>query len=627
MLNEIHDIAQALEEAKVVLRTTSVLLRPHSRSPVVECWIDSKGGVSKIELKEQCQGPGKIKPNNHASFPAVALSIVPLAGSQPKDLSILRGLVVEGVSSPNLFRKGLEKSIKSYRKALGYLAPDSELERFARSVTAIDLDLWLARIVEELPGCIKDLSEDLLKKVGKHFFPGGGLQLMVVPEYDPDIVFSLSGLQAAIPASDNGVSSSVDMYGGSGNSDGMLSISLPIHPMPVPLVSRPRDFRALHRYGKPALTLSEESIRRFNAALSFLFDSERRQKTWQTISDGSRGSRLVIVSGDPDRGGELLGFLSKHRGMEDAEYELLGEKLLEGDSSVPLSLIFLSSPQRMGVRIEAVQTYSKAEWTEILCSWKRDVRPAECGLLKNLNLPVTPERVRTVLLTAWRSSSGEIEARTLRASNFRPPVEQLYLITPKQARSLIQAVLQNLSQHARLGVADLRYSGLKNNRLRYAIAEIACVLSFGARRAHWKLSPMHPSYQLGKVFALGDALHAAYHREKNDKLPGGALAGSDALASAKHHPNEAFCRLYRRLRPALLWASRIRRGQEGELSRNEIVALGAIKRLKKVFPDSADAPPAFPKDRLEHETMLFLGYQADPFADETSPEGRKPNEY
>jgi hypothetical protein len=179
MLNEIHDIAQALEEAKVVLRTTSVLLRPHSRSPVVECWIDSKGGVSKIELKEQCQGPGKIKPNNHASFPAVALSIVPLAGSQPKDLSILRGLVVEGVSSPNLFRKGLEKSIKSYRKALGYLAPDSELERFARSVTAIDLDLWLARIVEELPGCIKDLSEDLLKKVGKHFFPGGGLQLMV----------------------------------------------------------------------------------------------------------------------------------------------------------------------------------------------------------------------------------------------------------------------------------------------------------------------------------------------------------------------------------------------------------------------------------------------------------------
>jgi len=195
MLNEIHDIAQVLEEAKVVLRTTSVLLRPHSRSPVVECWIGSKGGVSKIELKEQCQGPGKIKPNNHASFPAVALSIVPLTGSQPKDLSILRGLVVEGVSSPNLFRKGLEKSIKSYRKALSYLAPDSELERFARSVAAIDLDLWLARIVEELPGCIKDLSEDLLKKIGKHFFPGGGLQLMVVPEYDPDIVFSSSGFR------------------------------------------------------------------------------------------------------------------------------------------------------------------------------------------------------------------------------------------------------------------------------------------------------------------------------------------------------------------------------------------------------------------------------------------------
>jgi hypothetical protein len=134
------------------------------------------------------------------------------------------------------------------------------------------------------------------------------------------------------------------------------------------------------------------------------------------------------------------------------------------------------------------------------------------------------------------------------------------------------------------------------------------------------LTPMHPSYQLGKVFALGDALHAAYHREKNSKLPGGALAGSDALASAKYHPNEAFCRLYRRLRPALLWASRISRDKEGDLSRNEIVALGAIKRLKKVFPDSADAPPAFPRDRLEHETMLFLGYQADPFADETIPE-------
>jgi hypothetical protein len=620
MLNEVHDIARVLEEAQVVLRTTRVLLRPHSRSPVVECWIDSDGGVSKIELKEQCQGPGKIKPNNHASFPAVALSIAPLAGSQPKDLSVLRELVVEGVSSPDPFRKGLKKSIKSYRKALSYLEPDSELERFARSVTAIDFNVWLAKMVEELPGSVKDLPEDLLKKVGKHFFPGGGLQLMVVPEYDPDIVFSLSGLQAAIPASDNGISNSVDLYGGRGNSDGMLSISLPIHPMPVPLVSRPKDFRALHRYGKPPLTLTEETISRFNAALSFLFALERRQKTWQTIPDVSGGSRLAIVCGDADRGAELLGLLRKHRGMEDVECERLAEKLLEGESSVPLSLIFLSSPQRMGVRIDAVQTYSKAEWSEILCSWKRDMRPLERGLLKSLNLPMTPERVHTVLLTAWRFSSGEIAARTLRASNFRPPVEQLYFLTPKQARSLIQAVLQNLPQPARLGVAELRYSGLKNNRFRYAIAEIACVLSFGARRAHWKLTPMHPSYQLGKVFALGDALHAAYHREKNSKLPGGALAGSDALASAKYHPNEAFCRLYRRLRPALLWASRIGRDKEGELSRNEIVALGAIKRLKKVFPDSADAPPAFPRDRLEHETMLFLGYQADPFADEAIPE-------
>ena len=92
MLNEIHDVARVLEETQVVLRTKSVLLRPHSRSPVVECWIDSDGGVSKIELKEQCQGPGKIQPNNHASFPAVALSIVPLSGSQPQDLGVLRGL-------------------------------------------------------------------------------------------------------------------------------------------------------------------------------------------------------------------------------------------------------------------------------------------------------------------------------------------------------------------------------------------------------------------------------------------------------------------------------------------------------------------------------------------------------
>jgi hypothetical protein len=400
----------------------------------------------------------------------------------------------------------------------------------------------------------------------------------------------------------------------------MLSISLPIHAMPVPLVSRPTDFRALHRYGKPALTLSEETIRRFNAVLSFLVDSERRQKTWQIIPDGSGGSRLVIVSGDPDQGAELLGFLSKHGGMEDAEYERLGEKLLEGDSSAPLSLIFLSSPQRMGVRIDVVQTYSKRQWSEILSSWKRDMWPIEPGLLKNSNHTMTPERVRTVLITAWRSSSGQIEARTLRASKFRPPIEQFYLITPTQARSLIRSVLQNLSQEARLGAAELRYSGLRNNHFRYAIAEIACVLSFGARRAHWKLTPMHPSYQLGKVFALSDALHAAYHREKNGKLPGCALAGSDALASAKHRPNEAFCRLYRRLRPALFWASRISRERGGELSRNEILALGAIKRLKKAFPDSGDAPPAYPKDGLEHETMLFLGYQADPFADETIPE-------
>ena len=627
MLNEIHDVARVLEEAQVVLRTTSVLLRPHSRSPVVECWIDSDGGVSKIELKEQCQGPGKIQPNNHASFPAVALSIVPLSGSQPQDLDVLRGLLIERLSSPDLFRSGLEKSVKSYQKAVSYLAPDSELERFARSVTAIDLNLWLARIVEELPGCIRDLSKDLLKKVGKHFFPGSGLQLMVVPEYDPDLVLSLSGLQAGIPASDSSIGNSVDLYGGRGDSDSMLRISLPIHAMPVPLVSRAADFRALHRYGKPALTLSEETNSRFNAALSFLLASERRQKTWQTIPDGSGGSRLVIVSGNPDGGAELLGFLRKNPGMEDAEYERLGEKLLEGDSSVPLSLIFVSSPQRMGVRIDAVQTYSKAEWSKILCGWKRDMRPIERGLLKNLNTPMTPERVRTILITAWRSSSGEIEARTLRTPKFRPPIEQLYFITPTQARSLIQAVLQNLSQRARLGIAELRHSGLKNNRFQYAIAEIACVLSFGARRAHWRLTPMHPSYQLGKVFALGDALHAAYHREKNGKLPGCALAGSDALASAKHHPNEAFCRLFRRLGPALHWASRISREKGGELSRNEIVALGAIKRLKRAFPDSADAPPAYPKDRLEHETMLFLGYQADPFAAETIPEEKKPNEH
>src|SRR5260221_5052411 len=113
--------------------------------------------------------------------------------------------------------------------------------------------------------------------------------------------------------------------------------------------------------------------------------------------------------------------------MEDVEYERLGEKLLEGDSSVPLSLIFLSSPQRMGVRIEAVQTYSKAEWSEILCSWRRDMRPLERGLLKSLNLPMTPERVHTVLLTAVRTSSGSIQARTLRASDFKPPIVQVYI--------------------------------------------------------------------------------------------------------------------------------------------------------------------------------------------------------
>src|SRR5258708_9422201 len=172
-------------------------------------------------------------------------------------------------------------------------------------------------MVEELPGWVKDLSEDLLKKVGKHFFPGGGLQLMVVPEYDPDIVFSLSRLQAAIPASDSGISNSVDLYGGSGSSDGMLSMSLPIHPMPVPLVSRPRDFRALQRYGKPSLTLSEETIRRFNAALSFLLDSERRPKTGQTIPDGSGASRRVLLYAHPAQAAQLLGCLSKHRCMDD----------------------------------------------------------------------------------------------------------------------------------------------------------------------------------------------------------------------------------------------------------------------------------------------------------------------
>src|SRR5258708_21937965 len=39
------------------------------------------------------------------------------------------------------------------------------------------------------------------------------------------------------------------------------------------------------------------------------------------------------------------------------------------------------------------------------------MRPLERGRLKSLNLPMTPARVHTVLLTAWRSSSGEIEAR------------------------------------------------------------------------------------------------------------------------------------------------------------------------------------------------------------------------
>src|SRR5258708_19800324 len=103
MLNEIHDIARVLEEAHVVLRTTSVLLRPHSHSPVVECWIDSDGGVSKIELKEQCQGPGKIKPNNHASFPAVALSTRPLAGSPPLLPTVFRALLFHCLVIPVLF--------------------------------------------------------------------------------------------------------------------------------------------------------------------------------------------------------------------------------------------------------------------------------------------------------------------------------------------------------------------------------------------------------------------------------------------------------------------------------------------------------------------------------------------
>jgi hypothetical protein len=331
--------------------------------------------------------------------------------------------------------------------------------------------------------------------------------------------------------------------------------------------------------------------------------------TWDIVSRRKQRTDVMIVVGDPNKGQQFLELLGTHAGLENEVYENICQRMLAGDANAPLKIMFLSSPQKMAIRFEHIRTFSAFALGEAIRKWARDFETLEPS--RDIVSPLSPSRAVDVLGRRWAGSSSEVSTETLRKIErlISAPGDLLW-VDEKRAPIMASLILNGLNVFAWCISGDLRHKGLKSARLKSEIREITSLLTFAARRAGWVCSMPRASYELGKALAIGDVLHAAYQKARNNELPNGKLAGAAELWQARKYPARVCDRMVKRLRPASRWASRLLY-EKRKLSKVEAIAVAANARLRQFFGEERFQVGVFPENRVEHETMLFLGFQAD----------------
>lgn len=613
MLSELLQAARFLEAGQVVLADRPPGVRAHAKAPAIVAYYAEDGQVNRFALAEKPPGQVKFQPNNHAAFPALTSRAVALGGDKPETRDAQREELARRLGDVRAFEKAFAKAAVTFGRAAEALPEGSALRQAALSAARLDAKAWARAAAETLPDAARALPDEALDRFAAAVFGGTGLQLVVVPETDPGLTLNARRFEAAVrgaaterqPQAGDGA----DAFGGTGAPSKMAAPSLPaIHPMPVPLVSRAADFRALDRYGKPAFGVRTSTARRLQGALDYLLNPERRGLTWQAAKSPEGQPRLLVAVGDPAKSQLLLDLLARHEGLETAVYERAAARLLEGDAETPVELLVLESPLRMGVRVDARRPYSARTWAGLFEGWQRDLEPLAPGRIRKLLVPLTPARASELLAQRWGTSQGRPAKQTV-MPRVRLAAEQWFEVGPDAAPRLAEALVEALPAPTLRLLTPAQ--PFKPSEFRYQADGIARLLTFAGRRAGWKLTTMHPSYQLGQALALADVIHASWHLDRSGKLPNGGLAGTDALGQAELQPADAYVQMSRRLQPAYQWANRLRY-LPGEKSKPQRAALGALKRFRALFPDAAGGLPPFPEG-VEHQALLRLGYQADPF--------------
>ena len=608
MLSELYEIATLLEQAGVSLTGVGSELMPYSKAPLLVAYLTFEGSVERMEIQRNLSGPGKIAPNNQASFPVVALRVPKTELTGINEDHVKRNQLAGHLSNSEFFLPGIRSALRSVQNVLQYLRPESELSEFAKVVSSILPEQWAMLLSNHIPKLIRDVSGDDLEYLVRALDIGIGFQLFFVPSDYPELVLTRSKLESGM--NQVGVKQNLqnkDVLGGKGPVDQMLRFSFPNHPIATPIIARSADFRALRRYDKPLISLSKETIDRFRSTLAFLLADERRGITWEFVSRRKQQRDVMIVVGDPNKGQQFLELFRAHAGIENEVYENTSRRLLAGDPDVPLKIMFLTSPQKMAIRFENYKTFSALALANAIRRWSRDLETLEP--IRDVISPLTPSRAMEVLTRRWVDSSSEVRERTLRkVSRMVSVPADLLWVDEKRAPLVASSILNGLNIFVWCIASELRHKGLKSLHLRSEIRETTSLLTFAARRAGWIWSMPHPSYELGKALATGDVLDAAFQRIRNNAISTGKLAGASELWRAKKHPIGALDRVLKRLRPANRSASRLLY-EKRKLSKHEASVVAASSYLRRLSVDLQLR--SFPLDRVEHEAMLFIGFQAD----------------
>lgn len=634
MLNEIILAADYLEAMGVLERGLHPAFRAYNKGTCLRLDIAEDGAPMALSaLENPNELPGrKFAPNNHASIPAVNLGTIlneplpepdldafPKNERKPLLAAAYREALILSTGDAAAWKRSLN-ALSPIANAAKLLPPDSIYGQLAKSILLGGVDRIGDFIAAHVAEVIKSLPEGAIDSFAKSVFEVKGasikLGLLFVPANNPLAVLTGSGaadLDNHLVSTSAEAEQFTDAFGGVGAASTPPALTLPkVHPMAAPSISRATDFRALHRYGgNDLIPVSDVTSRRIKSTWDFLLAPEKEGITWASVAGNGDATNIAVVVGGGEASAAMLDMLCKAP-SEKVGFETAARHLLEGAApNESLTLLVISSPSKMCIRLESASTLTPHAWGELINSWQRDLTPLSHADLPLPTVPATPGRLAVWSGSAWKLRKDAPEAvpvhpLSVSAEALLSMDARLAFRAAKHFRALMSpAVISYYGQ--------CRYvAGLKlPHKTRLAISEYCAFLHLIERRLNpHTMNESHPSYLLGRYLALADALQAAFRQSRNLSKSRSTLCGAANLTVAKTNPVLAMSRANSALAPALKWLSSLRNTPaEEKPNQARIFGLGATKKLRAVF---GDHPPVFTTD-LTHQNMLTLGYLADPF--------------